>query len=142
MLVDANLLLCAVDRSSRFHEASRAWLSGALNGVQRVGLPWLALGAFLRIVTHPRASDHPLTPAAAWTHVTDWLACDTAWIPDPTERHTDVLGALVARHQPRGNLITDAQIAALAIEHGLTVYSAETDFARFTEIRWVNPVAP
>ena len=142
MLVDANLLLFAVDRSSPFHDAARAWLTNALNGTERVGLPWLALGAFLRIVTHPRASDHPLTPEAAWRHVTDWLACDTVWIPDPTERHEEVLGALVATHHPRGNLITDAQIAALAIEHGLTVYSADTDFARFTEVRWVNPVAP
>lgn len=142
MLVDANLLLFAVDRSSPFHNAARAWLTGALNGAERVGLPWLALGAFLRIVTHPRASDHPLTPAAAWSHVTSWLACDTAWIPDPTERHVEVLGTLLATYHPHGNLVTDAQIAALAIEHGLTVYSADTDFARFTEIRWVNPVAP
>lgn len=52
-----------------------------------------------------------------------------------------MLGALVAADQPRGNLVTDAQMAALAIEHGLTVCSADTDFARFTEIRWENPIA-
>ena len=142
MLVDANILLYAIDSSSPFHDTARTWLTNALNGTQRVGLPWLVLGAFLRIVTHPRASEHPLTASAAWSHVVDWLACDTAWVPGPTERHADVLGSLIATHQPRGNLVTDAQVAALAMEHGLTVYSADTDFARFTEVRWVNPIAP
>ena len=71
----------------------------------------------------------------------DWLAAATVWIPGPTERHAAVLGELVATYQVRGNLVTDAQLAALAIEHGLTVCSADTDFARFTEIRWVNPLA-
>ena len=102
---------------------------------------WLALTAFLRIVTHPRALERPLDPDDAWAYVTEWLAAATVWVPRPTERHAEVLGALVAAHQPRGNLVTDAQMAALAIEHGLTVCSADTDFARFTEIRWENPIA-
>jgi toxin-antitoxin system PIN domain toxin len=141
MLVDANLLLFAVDASSHLHEAAATWLTKAVNGRGRVGLPWLVLGAFVRIVTHPRASEHPLAPRVAWSYVEDWLAADTVWIPGPTERHAAVLGELVATYQVRGNLVTDAQLAALAIEHGLTVCSADTDFARFTEIRWVNPLA-
>ena len=107
----------------------------------RVGLPWLSLAAFVRISTHPRASDQPLTPAKAWQQVEDWLATDTAWIPAPTDHHAEILGRLVKTYDLRGNLITDAQLAALAIEHGLTVYSSDTDFARFDEIRWVDPLA-
>jgi toxin-antitoxin system PIN domain toxin len=141
MLVDANLLLFAVDASSHLNKGAAAWLSKAVNGPGRVGLPWLVLTAFLRIITNPRASDHPLAPEAAWAYVQDWLTADTVWIPGPTDRHARILETLVTAYRLRGNLITDAQLAALAIEHGLTIYSADTDFARFTEIRWVNPLA-
>src|SRR6266508_4467191 len=102
MLVDANLLLFAVDRSSPFHEAA-AWLTGVLNGGRRVGIPWASLAAFVRISTHPRASEHPLSPEGAWRHVEGWLACDPVWIPAPTERHADILGGLVVSYQLRGH---------------------------------------
>jgi uncharacterized protein len=141
MLVDANLLLYAVDETSPFHARARTWLAEQLNGSRRVGLPWQSLIAFLRIATHPRASEHPLRPDEAWDHILDWLACDVAWIPEPGARYADVLGRLVTRHHISGNLVTDAQLAALAIEHGLTVCSADTDFARFPEVRWENPLA-
>lgn len=141
MLVDANLLLFAVDAGSPYHALASQWLTEQLNGASRVAFPWLSLAAFVRISTHPRASDEPLTPAQAWQHVEDWLGCDTAWIPNPTEHHAHVLGRLVTKYELRGNLVTDAQLAALAIEHGLTVCSADTDFARFEEIRWMDPLA-
>jgi toxin-antitoxin system PIN domain toxin len=142
MLVDANLLLFAVDETSPFHQRARGWLTERLNGAQRVGLAWQSLGAFLRIATHPRASERPLAPAEAWQRIADWLACDVVWIPEPGERHAEILGALVTRHRVAGNLVLDAQLAALAVEHGLTVYSADTDFARFVEVGWHNPLAP
>jgi toxin-antitoxin system PIN domain toxin len=142
MLVDANLLLYAVDERSPHHSRARDWLAAALNGDRRVGLPWLSLAAFVRIATNPRASDRPLASGAAWQHVEDWLACPTAWVPSPTPRHAELLGVLIRRYELTANMITDAQIAALAIEHGLTVYSADTDFARFSEISWVDPTAP
>jgi toxin-antitoxin system PIN domain toxin len=141
MLIDANLLLYAVHRQSPFHVKARNWLAEELNGGRRVGFPWQSLTSFLRIATHPRAFDHPLAPADAWARVTDWLSADVAWIPEPGDRHAEILGDLVVRHDVRGNLIPDAQLAALALEHGLTVCSADTDFARFTGIRWENPVA-
>jgi toxin-antitoxin system PIN domain toxin len=141
MLVDANILLLAVDARSALHGRAAAWLTEQLNGTRRVALPWLSLAAFVRISTNPKASERPLTPGQAWRHVEDWLACDLAWIPNPTERHSQVLGGLVTKYELRGNLVTDAQIAALAIEHGLTVCSADTDFARFEEIRWLDPLA-
>jgi toxin-antitoxin system PIN domain toxin len=140
-LVDANLLLFAVDEESPFHVTARRWLSDRLNGEQRVGIPWQSLGAFLRVVTRPRISKRPLEPSDAWQQVEDWLACEVTWVPTPTERHAEILGELVERYQLRGNLIPDAQLAALAIEHGIEVCSADTDFARFTEIRWHNPLA-
>ena len=142
MLVDANLLLFAVDESSPWHQAASSWLTVALNGDRRVGLPWVSLTAFLRISTHPRAAEHPLTPGAAWSHVEAWLGARPVWSPGPTDRHAEVLGRLLTTHRLSGNLVTDAHLAAIAIEHGLTVYSADTDFARFTEIRWENPLLP
>jgi uncharacterized protein len=141
MLVDANILLFAVDESSPFHPAATDWLVERLNGTRRIGFPWQALGAFLRIGTNPRAADNPLSPEEAWSHVDSWLAADVAWIPEPTERHADVLRSLVISYQLRGNLVSDAQIAALAVEHGLKVCSADTDFARFREIEWENPLS-
>jgi toxin-antitoxin system PIN domain toxin len=140
MLVDANILLFAVDESSPFHQRARDYLTERLSGPARVAFPWQSLIAFLRISTHPRASESPLTAEEAWSHVTDWLAADTAWIPVPTERHAEVLGDLVRRYRGRGGLFPDAELAALAIEHGLTICSADTHFARFTEVRWENPL--
>ncbi|MDQ3938590.1 MAG: PIN domain-containing protein [Chloroflexota bacterium] len=141
MLIDANLLLFAVDTDSIHHEQAASWLSGRLNGDRRVGLPWESLGAFVRIATHPRASQHPLRPADAWRFVDEWLAVATVWVPVPTDQHASVLGGLIEAYQLSGNLIPDAHLAALAIEHGLEICSADTDFARFREIRWLNPLA-
>ena len=141
MLVDANLLLFAVDETSPWHARSAAWMEQQLNGDRRVGIPWESLAAFVRISTHPRASSRPLKPDRAWSLVESWLAAPTVWVPGPTEQHTAVLGSLIRNYHLAGNLIPDAQLAAIAIEHGLELYSADTDFARFTEIRWQNPVA-
>lgn len=140
MLVDANLLLYVVDERAPRHRNALNWFSEALAGDRRVGLPWLSLSAFVRIATNPRALTQALTAAEAWHVVVDWLECENTWIPSPTERHAAILGDLIVRYDLRGNLVTDAQLAALAIEHGLTVFSADTDFARFREVEWVNPL--
>ena len=141
MLIDANILLFAVDAEAPLHRPAADWLTTLLNGDRRVGLPWQSLSAFLRIATHPRASAHPLAPAAAWAFVADWLAAPVAWIPTPTERHAEILGRLIRAHGIAGNLVPDAQLAAIAVEHGLQVCSTDTDFARFPEVRWHNPLA-
>ncbi|HEX6331222.1 MAG TPA: TA system VapC family ribonuclease toxin [Actinomycetota bacterium] len=138
--MDANILLFAVDTASRFHEQASSWLTEQLNGPGRVGIPWQSLGAFLRISAHPRAARRPLPPDAAWSFVEDWLSADAVWVPQATERHAEILGSLIRRYQLRGNLVPDAEIAALAIEHGLAVCSADSDFARFQEITWTNPL--
>ncbi len=140
MLIDANLLIYAADALAPEHARASTWLTEQLNGDRRVGIPWQSLTAFVRISTHPRATATPLRPADAWQFVDDWLACDQVWIPVPTDRHASILGSLVRTYRVSGNLVPDAHLAALAIEHGLEVCSADTDFARFGEIRWRNPL--
>jgi toxin-antitoxin system PIN domain toxin len=140
MLIDASLLLYSVDSLSPEHERASVWLAEQLNGDRRVGIPWESLTAFVRIGTNPRATTRPLQPAKAWRFVEAWLAAAPVWIPVPTESHADVLGDLIRTHRIGGNLIPDAHLAALAIEHGLELCSTDTDFARFPEIRWRNPL--
>jgi uncharacterized protein len=141
MLVDANILLYAVDETSPQHDRARGWLEDALNGARRVGLPWSSLTAFVRIATHPRALRTPLGAADAWAYVEDWLDAPAAWVPQPGRGHRDILGRLVRELDLRGNLVTDAVLAALCVEHGLSIVSADSDFARFRELTWINPVA-
>ena len=138
MIVDANVLLYAVDEVSPFHLSAKGWLEAALNGPTRVGLPWPSLLAFQRIATHPRASDQPLTPAQAFRFIQDWLDNDQTWIPEPGRRHAEILGKLLVDGDLRGNFVTDAHLAALAIEYGVGICSYDSDFARFP-VHWVKP---
>lgn len=140
MLLDANLLIYAVDRRAEQHQHAAAWLTDQLNGPRRVGLPWQSLNAFLRIVTHPRASNRPLDARTAWRQVAAWLEAPVAWIPNPGPDYPRILGELITSYDLRGNLVPDAALAALAIEHGVPVVSADTDFARFKGLCWQNPL--
>ncbi len=140
MLLDANLLLHSVDTSSPFHVKANGWLTATLNQPHRVGLPWTTLGAFLRIATHPRIMTRPLSAAQAWARVENWLTADCTWIPPATDRTVAVLGRLLTSSHITGNLVPDAMLAALAVEHGLEVATADTDFGRFPDVRWTNPL--
>ena len=142
ILVDANLLVYAHNEDSPRHREARDWLSGQLNGWGRVGLPWPVLLAFIRIATNPRVFERPHTSQRAWEQVGQWLDNRTVWTPQPTERHREILAALLVSTGATGNLVMDAHLAALAIEHGLILCSADTDFARFPRLRWQNPLAP
>jgi uncharacterized protein len=139
VIVDASLLLYAIDATAVPHERVKRWWEQQLNGLNRVGLPWPTLLAFVRISTHPRAARYPLTGTEAWRIVTSWLERDVVWTPEPGRRHAEILGGLIEHHQISGNLVPDAHLAALALEHGLPLASADTDFARFPEVRWTNP---
>ncbi len=141
MLLDANLLLYAVDSESPDHARAAEWLTEVLNGDRRVALPWQTIGAFVRISTHPRVCERPLTAAQAWGYVAAWLDAPSTWVPPAGERTAVLLGELLTTHHVTGNLVTDAQLAALAIEVGAVVQSADSDFARFPEARWNNPLA-
>jgi toxin-antitoxin system PIN domain toxin len=141
ILVDANLLVYAHVRSLPQHERARAWLDGRLSGPAPVGLPWPSLLGFLRLVTNPRVFPRPEPMAKAWRQVGAWLGAEPAWIPRATERHSEVLGGLLASAAVHANLVPDAHLAALALEHGLVLCSADGDFARFTGLRWQNPLS-
>jgi hypothetical protein len=141
MLVDANILLYAVDETSPFHDSARAWLEGALNGDERIGIPWQSPWAFLRIATNPRALADPMTSVDAWTFAQAWLDAPVVWVPAPGFRHREIFERLVVERDLRANLISDAVLVALGLEHGLSIVSADSDFARFPQVRWINPVA-
>jgi len=130
-IVDANVLLYAVNRQSIEHKAAHRWLTGALSGNEVVGLPWVSLLAFIRLSTSGRIFASPLPPADAMTVVESWLAQPAAVTVEPTSRHTWVLRGLLEQAGTAGNLTTDAHIAALAIEHGATLVTFDRDFERF-----------
>ncbi len=140
ILIDANLLIYA--RCSGFHEHAIAskWLDEKLNGRARVGLPWPSLLAFLRITTNARLFSRPLSMAEAWAQVQAWLALDPVWAPAPTVDHADRLDGLVTGVGLTPKLVTDAHLATLALEHGLILCSADSGFARFSGLRWENPL--
>ena len=140
ILIDANLLLYAHVASFQEHQSARAWLDLQLNGTSPVGLPWHSLLAFLRIVTNPRIFQKPETMTDAWKQVEEWLDCEVVWIPEPTERHREVLGLLLGASGMQANFVPDAHLASLAIEHGLILCSTDGDFARFRNLRWQNPL--
>lgn len=116
ILVDANLLLYAANQAAPEHRPAREWLDSRLSGTARVGLPWPSLLAFVRLA-------------------------GPAWAPQPTSRHAEILGALFAPSSMTSRLVPDAHLAALAIEHGLTLCSTDGDFARFAGLDWQNPLA-
>lgn len=140
MLVGANILLYSVDEESPFHAAADAWLTEALNGPKRVALPWVSLWAFVRIATNARALRHPLSPQQAWSVVEGWLEAPAAWVPSPGPGHRQILGALIVDKDLRAGLVSDAALAALCIEHGLAIVSADSDFARFPDVERINPL--
>ncbi|MGE3412583.1 MAG: type II toxin-antitoxin system VapC family toxin [Dehalococcoidia bacterium] len=141
ILVDANVLVYAYVRDFEQHERAREWLDARLSGTGRVGLPWPSLLAFLRLVTNPRLFPRPASTRAAWRQVEEWLDCEPAWIPVPTERHCAILGELLEASGASANLMPDADLAALAIEHGLTLASTDGDFARFPGLRLEHPLS-
>ncbi len=141
ILIDANILIYAHVSSFAQHNLARDWLDQQLNASAPVGLPWASLLAFLRLVTNPRVFEQPEPISDAWQQVRAWLSSETAWVPQPTERHADILGKFLTLPGVHGNLVPDAHLAALAVEHGLTLYSTDGDFARFQGLSWINPIA-
>lgn len=141
ILVDVNVLIYAHVSTFSQHREARDWLDGQLSGFADVGLPWPSLLGFLRLATNPRVFPRPESMADAWRQVGDWLACERAWVPQPTERHADIVGTLLTLPGIHGNLVSDAHLAGLAIEHGLTLCSTDSNFARFPGLNWLNPIA-
>jgi toxin-antitoxin system PIN domain toxin len=140
-LPDLNLLLYAVDEEAHSHHEARAWLEEALSGTESVGFAWTVLLGFARISTNPRIYEQPLTIEEALDLIDGWLGQPVATVVEPTDRHAAVLRDLLRPLGSGGNLVSDAHLAALAIEHGAELCSRDNDFARFGGVRWVDPLS-
>lgn len=138
-LVDANVLLYAVNRDARHHDDSRRWLDAALSGADTVAFSWLVLLAFVRLATKEGLFPRPLDVREAMARVEAWLGARPAVVVAPTVDHARVLGDLLAAVGAGGNLANDAHLAALAIEHRCDIVTYDTDFGRFPGIRWSTP---
>lgn len=138
-LVDANVLIHATNEDAPTHTVAHDWLTRHLDGLETVGFSWIVLLAFARITTRAGLLPSPLTISQAFDAIDAWLERPAAVIVEPTVRHRIVLRDLLERTGAAGNLTSDAHLAALALEHGATICSFDTDFARFPGLRWTSP---
>lgn len=138
-LVDANVLIYAVNEDDERHERSRSWLDDALVATETVGFTWVVVLAFLRLTTRTGLFPRPLSVADATERVRAWLDQPASVVIDPTVEHTTVLTDLLTRVGTGGNLVSDAHLAALALEHGADIVSFDRDFARFPGVRVIEP---
>ncbi len=141
LLVDSNLLLYSYIRTSPFHDEARLWLDACLEGGRRIGLPWISLLAFLRLSTNPRINPAAPPMNVAVGQVERWLSSSRAWIPQPGENHQQTLWSFLKLPGMKARDVSDAHLAAIAIDHGLILCSADHGFARFPGLRWENPLA-
>ncbi len=140
ILVDANVLIYAVNEDSPQHDEARAWLEGVLDSTETVGLPWIVLLAFVRLVTNDRVFPSPMTSEQAFNSVDTWLAHPNVVVSSPDAGHAIALRDLLGRTGSAANLVNDAHLAALALAHGATVASYDGDFNRFGVV-WTTPNA-
>jgi toxin-antitoxin system PIN domain toxin len=141
-LVDTNLPVYAADEASPRHARARDWFESSLSGAETVAFAWVVLLAFVRITTRAAAFANPMTASQALDVVDGWLVQPAATVVHPTARHAQVLRELLEDVGTAGNLTTDAHLAALAIEHGATLYSCDHDFSRFPSLQWQDPLRP
>jgi uncharacterized protein len=142
IIVDANLLIYAHNQGSSQYTAARAWLEKLLSGSEPVGLPWQTIGAFVRIITHPRLPGHPVSMATAVEIVDRLLDQPNVRALGPGEQHWPLFRQMLVEGRASGDLTTDAQLAAVTIESGGVLYTTDRDFARFPGLRWKNPLVP
>jgi len=140
IVIDANLLIYSYDTNSSHHTMSRAWLETILSGTETVGLCWQTVCAFLRVVTNRRLPRSYRPVAEALQTVEQWLTQPNVQVLTPGDRHWSLLGRIILEANASGPLVSDAELAALTIEHGGVLYTADRDFARFPGLRWVNPL--
>jgi|SRR5579859_293847 len=140
ILIDANLLIYAHHSGTAEHKRSKEWLERTLESGELAGFAWATLLAFLRITTSPRTFAAPFTAEEAASVVTGWLSNPGVSLLHPTERHWTILSKLIDEGQGKGPLVTDAHLAALAIEHGATLCTTDRDFTRFKGLRLLNPL--
>ena len=142
IVVDLNLLVYATNEDALQHDSARRWWEGVLSRGESVGLAWVVVLGFLRLTTNPRVMPRPLTPEQAMGIIDSWLDQPAVQMLEATERHWEILKEILAPLGTAGNLTSDAHLASLAIEHGARLVSTDNDFARFSGLRWVNPLSP
>ena len=140
ILVDANLLLYAEDSLGSRHTEARTWWDEQLSGSSPVCLCWTVIAAFIRIGTNTRVFKQPLSLAEAINRVQSWMDQPCTRLIYPTQNHWEVFREMLTQGQASGNLVTDAHLAALAVEHGCELCSTDTDFSRFPKLKWRNPL--
>lgn len=141
ILVDANLLLYAEDSLSELHEVARSWWDEQLSGVEPVALCWPVLSAFVRIGTNARLHQRPLLLKEAIARVQSWLDQPCVRLIQPGEQHWSLFQQMLRSGNAVGNLVSDAHLAALAVEHNCILHSTDADFSRFRGLKWRNPIA-
>ena len=141
-LIDVNLLLYAINKDAPLHSEARGWLEKALSGTETVGFAWIVLLAFLRLSTRAAVFDRPLRPSQSLDLIDSWLGQPCAAVIHPGDRHARILRDLIAPLGTAANLVSDAHLAALALEQGAELCSCDGDFSRFPGLRWQNPLAP
>lgn len=141
ILLDVNILLYAYDRSAPNHKQARRWVESAFSGPETVILPWITIWAFLRIGTNARLQRRPFIGEEAFSIIESWLELDNVVVANPGPRHAALLQRLVLECQASGPLLTDAALAALALEQGASLVSTDHDFSRFP-VEWINPLSP
>jgi toxin-antitoxin system PIN domain toxin len=141
ILIDANILIYAVNKNAPRHARAKSWLETALSGTETIGIPWTVLLAFLRLTTRPGLFRNPLPIGAAFDLVEFWLERTTVGIIHPGPRHGTILRELLEPFGTGGNLTSDAHLAALALENRAELCSSDRDFLRFPGLKWRNPLA-
>ena len=141
IVVDANLLIYAYDTASPVYKKSRYWLEDAFSGVDPVGLPWQSIAAFLRVMTNPKLHGRQYSLKEAAEIVDAWMAQSSVRILIPSDDHWVQFRRMILEGSASGPLASDAELAALTLEYGGVLYTADRDFARFPGLRWVNPLA-
>jgi toxin-antitoxin system PIN domain toxin len=141
IVLDANLLIYAYDAASRHHKSAIRWIEKALSGGEPVGLPWQTAAAFLRISTNASLPGDRFTAEEAAQILDGLLDQPNVRLLVPGEHHWGLFRQMITEGQARGPLVSDAQLAALTIEHGGVLHTTDRDFARFPGLRWTNPLA-
>lgn len=139
-LVDANILICAWDLNSPHHIVCKNWLERHLNSPRKLGIPWNSALAFTRIVSNPRIYERPVSTAAAWEQVREWLEVDSVFVPEPMKDHALIVHHILSSTRLFANDLPDVHLVALAIEHGLVLCSTDADFSKYRDITWENPL--
>jgi len=139
VIVDANVLIYAASERLPHHARAKRWIEDALNGPETIGFAWMAMLAFLRLSTRSGLFPRPLDPATALNVVDTWLAAPLAMVPHPASRHASIMRELLLSAGTAGNLVSDAHLAALALEHGARICTFDRDFGRFPGVRGFAP---